>query len=323
VDEFLDRALEVDVDLACGPDWTVVGGIVEHIEAAGVHSGDSMGVIPPQRLRDETSHKIEKLSIRLAERLGIRGFLNLQLAVKNDVIYMLEANPRSSRSVPFLVKATSIPLVDLGVLGQLGKTRKEVNPEKYNWRQTEGVSVKGVVFPFKKFFEADTLLGPEMKSTGESMGRGRDYSEALLKAFVSSHYSMPISGEVFMSLRDKDKTELLPLAQELCDLGYTLSATGGTAQFLKQSGLQCVELKKVHEGRPNCVDRIRSGDVAFVINTTSGRRSIEASVGIRRSCMDYSIPCLTESDAALSFLIALKRARKRDFSVQSLPMIQP
>src|SRR5690606_31929372 len=149
--EFLDRALEVDVDLVRGPNWTVIGGIVEHIEAAGVHSGDSMGVIPPQRLKPETGDRIEKLSRALAERINILGFLNLQLAVKNDVVYMLEANPRSSRSVPFIMKATGIPLVDLGVLAMLGVDGKKVPVANYQWQKLEQVSVKGVVFPFKKF----------------------------------------------------------------------------------------------------------------------------------------------------------------------------
>ncbi len=176
MDQFLDRALEVDVDLVRGIDWTLIGGIIEHIEAAGVHSGDSMGVIPPQRLKFETCLKIEEYSRRLADKLEVLGFLNLQLAIKDDEIYMLEANPRSSRSVPFIAKATAVPLVDLGVRAILGKTNAEVHADRYDWHDIRGVCVKGVVFPFKKFPEADSILGPEMKSTGESMGRGNDYS---------------------------------------------------------------------------------------------------------------------------------------------------
>jgi carbamoyl-phosphate synthase large subunit len=318
MDQFLDRALEVDVDLVRGPDWSVIGGIIEHIEAAGVHSGDSMGVVPPQRLKKETCSRIEDLSRRLADRLGILGFLNLQLAVKNDDIFMLEANPRSSRSVPFIAKATGIPLVDLGVKGILGMAAVQVDPQSYDWRKAAGVSVKGVVFPFKKFPEADSILGPEMKSTGETMGRGRDYPEALLKAIVSSELQTPVEGEVFLSLRDKDKAELLPVVRTLRDMGFTFSATGGTATYLKQQGIACEQVKKVHEGRPHCVDRIRSGQVAFVINTTSGRTSIEASFGIRRSCVDYSIPCITESDAAKAFVLALNQRKQGDFGVTPL-----
>ena len=256
----------------------------------------------------------------MAEKLGIVGFLNLQLAVKSDQIYMLEANPRSSRSLPFIAKATGIPMVDLAVLAMLGVKKDQINLQDFRWRDLPKVSVKGVVFPFKKFPEADSILGPEMKSTGESMGRGDDYAEALLKAFLSSHVKLPKSGEVFMSLRDKDKDHLLPLAKELIELGYTLSATAGTADYLDSHGLTVKRVNKVHEGRPHCVDRIRSGNVSLVINTTSGREAIEASFGIHRSCVDYSIPCLTESDAAKSFLMALNRTRKDEHRVSPMPM---
>ena len=318
IDEFLQGALEVDVDIVRGDDWSLVAGIIEHIEAAGVHSGDSMGVLPPQRLKDQTRDKIETLALQLAEKMNVIGHLNLQLAIKSDQIYMIEANPRSSRSVPFVAKATGIPVVDLGVLAVLGKTRSEVNPEKFDWKKVDCVSVKGVVFPFKKFPEADSILGPEMKSTGESMGRGQDFSEALMKAFISSQLNLPKQGEVFLSLRDKDKAMLLPLVKDLVEMGYSLSATAGTAKALEEQGLKCLKLKKVHEGRPHCVDRIRSGEVSMVINTTTGRRSIEASFGIRRSCIDFSIPCITENDVAEAFLLALKSQKNDKLTVSAL-----
>jgi carbamoyl-phosphate synthase large subunit len=277
-----------------------------------------MGVMPPQRLKESTAEKIEALSLALANRLGIIGFLNLQLAVKDDEVFVLEANPRSSRSLPFMVKATGIPLVDLGIKAILGTKKSEVQPERFKWRKMKKVCVKGVVFPFKKFREADVLLGPEMKSTGESMGGGEDYAEAMMKALVSSQHVLPTSGEVFLSLRDKDKDELLGVIQELHRMGFSLCATGGTAKYLSEKGLPCESVKKVHEGRPNCVDRIRSGQVSFVINTTSGRQSIEASFGIRRSCIDYSVPCVTESDAAQAVILALKRNRMGQFQVSAL-----
>lgn len=318
MDQFLEGALEVDVDLVRGVDWSLIGGVVEHIEAAGVHSGDSMGVIPPQRLKEDTCLRIEEMSQKLADKMNIIGHLNLQLAIKNNQIFILEANPRSSRSVPFIVKATGIPLVDLGVSAVLKVKKDKLNLEKYNWKNIKQVAVKGVVFPFKKFTESDSILGPEMKSTGESMGRGRDYSEALMKAFVSSHIHLPHQGEIFLSLREKDKLPLLPIIKELQKMGYSLSATGGTQQFLESQGLSCTLLRKVHEGRPHCVDHIRSGKVQFVINTTSGRRSIEASFDIRRACIDYNIPCITESDAAEAFILALKHSKEKDFEVNSL-----
>jgi carbamoyl-phosphate synthase large subunit len=182
--------------------------------------------------------------------------------------------------------------------------------------------VKGVVFPFKKFPEADSILGPEMKSTGESMGRGKDYSEALAKAFLSSNIRLPKTGQVFFSLRDEDKELVLPLARELQRMGYGVSATTGTAHFFNEKGINCLSLKKVDEGRPHCVDKIRSGEVAFVVNTTSGRRAIEASFDIRRACTDYNIPCLTESDAAVAFVLALKNARSGTSSVDALPQME-
>lgn len=314
IDEFLERALEVDVDLVRAKDWIVIGGVLEHIEAAGVHSGDSMGVLPPQRLKEETRDKIENLSIKLAHRLGVIGHLNLQLAVKNDEVYVIEANPRSSRSVPFIAKATRIPIVSLAVKAILGRPLAQV----YNWKSMTNVCVKGVVFPFRKFRDADSILGPEMKSTGESMGRGRDYSDALLKAYISSHVKIPKSGEVFLSLRDKDKSTLLPFVTQLVQLGYSLSATRGTAEFLNSNGIDCESVKKVIEGRPNCVDRIRSGKVSLVVNTTSGRRAIEDSFSIRRSCIDYFVPCLTESDTAEAFLLAIHQSRHNEINIEHL-----
>ena len=314
IDQFLEGFLEVDVDMVRGKNWNITGGILEHIEAAGVHSGDSMGVWPPRRLKSKTYEKIEKNSYLLAEKLKIKGLLNLQLAVKDDEIFILEANPRSSRSVPFLSKAAGIPIVDLAVSAMLDEEKPPIPPKA----SVKTISVKGVVFPFKKFDDVDSILGPEMKSIGEVMGRGMDYSEALLKALISSQMTFPLEGEVFLSLKEKDKPLLLEEIKELLSLGYTISATRGTSDFLKSQNLTCLAVKKMHEGRPNCVDRIRSGKVAFVFNTTSGRRSIEASFGIRRSCLDCAVPCITEKDAIKSFLIVLKKMRKKSFQVSPL-----
>lgn len=320
MDQFLSGALEVDVDLVRGKNWIVIGGVVEHIEAAGIHSGDSMGVIPPQRLRDETLEKIERMSQELANKMNILGHLNLQLAIKDDEIFILEANPRSSRSVPFLAKATQIPIVDLGIKAQMEQELSPEQTKQYNWRSLKKICVKGVVFPFKKFADSDSILGPEMKSTGETMGRADDYPEALVKAFVASSLNLPAAGEVFLSLRDKDKIPMLPLLKNLKKMGYQFSATRGTANFLNQSDIECLALNKVHEGRPNCVDRIRSGQVNFVINTTQGRQSLEASFNIRRACTDYSIPCLTESDAAEAFVTALEKSKTGRIEVSPLTL---
>ncbi len=318
IDQFLEGALECDVDLVRGVDWYQIGGIVEHIEAAGVHSGDSMGVLPPQRLKDETCDLIEAMAIRLADRMEIIGHLNLQIAVKDDVLFVLEANPRSSRSVPFIVKASAVPLVDLGVMAMLGKKKSEVAPYLKDWKDSTSVAVKGVVFPFKKFSEADSILGPEMKSTGESMGSGSTYSEALMKALISSHIKLPSSGEVFFSLREKDKTKMLQYAKKLQGMGYTISATAGTSKYFSENGISTLALRKVHEGRPHCVDRIRSGNIAFVVNTTRGKNAIEASFDIRRACTNLGVPCLTETDTAEAFMLALAASRSGKFEVTPL-----
>lgn len=318
MDQFLSGALEIDVDIVRGVDWKVVGGIIEHIEAAGVHSGDSMGVIPPQRLKSETLKQIEELCLKLSDKLNVLGHLNVQIAVKKDRIYIIEANPRCSRTVPFLAKAAAIPLVDLGIKAMLGLRSADHDLSQVDWRKIPLVCVKGVVFPFKKFPEADSILGPEMKSTGESMGRGQDYGEALMKAFLSSHYNLPLHGEVFLSLREKDKEPLLPVAQRLSQMGFTLSATLGTARFLFENGVDCIPVKKVHEGRPHCVDRIRSGRVNLVINTTAGRQSLETSFSIRRSCTDYGVPCITESHAAEALILAMEKQRTGSFEVYEL-----
>jgi len=318
IDQFLIGALEVDVDLVRGLDWVLIGGVVEHIEAAGVHSGDSMGVLPPQRLKPTTSNLIEQMSIQLATKLNVIGHLNLQLAIKNDEVYVLEANPRSSRSVPFIVKATGIPIVDLAIEASLLKKKSDLKLQNMDWKKTGEVSVKGVVFPFKKFAEADSLLGPEMKSTGESMGRANNYPEALMKAFQSSHVKLPVSGEVFFSLKEKDKPLMLETAKQLLTWGYSLSATKGTADYFIQHDLPVKILRKVHEGRPNCVDHLRMQKIALVINTTQGKNSIEASFDIRRACLDYGIPCLTETDTVVAFILALKNKLENKFEVKSL-----
>ena len=318
MEQYLDSFLEVDVDMVRGPDWAVIGGIMEHIEAAGIHSGDSMGVLPPQRLKPEVCQRIEHLSLALAQELKILGFLNLQLAIREDEIYMLEANPRSSRSVPFISKATGTPLVDLAVQAMMKKTKKELGLTLKSWKRMNNFCVKGVVFPFKKIKKTDSILGPEMKSIGEVMGRGDNYPMALTKALISSHFHFPKGGEVFLSLRDKDKMFLLSDIQNLVKAGYSLSATKGTADFMKKHGLPCEYVRKVLQGRPHCVDRITSGKVALVFNTTSKNSSVQASFSIRRSCIDYNIPCLTEAHAIQAFVMALIEKQKQELKVQAL-----
>jgi carbamoyl-phosphate synthase large subunit len=309
IDEFLEDALEVDVDIVSDGREILIGGIVEHIEGAGVHSGDSMGVLPPQRLPTRIIDDIEGISRELCQALKIVGHLNLQLAIKGDKVYVLEANPRSSRSVPFVSKATGIPIVRLAMECMLGQ---RLHVTKY-WRNTEVISVKGVVFPFKKFPESDILLGPEMRSTGESMGRScnSSYAEALQKAFVSSGFQIPAKGSsVFVSVREKDKVACINLAKRLIDAGFKMLATEGTAVFLNKNNLKCETINKVRQGHPHCVDLIQSGGIQLVINTTSGAQSISDSFSIRRSSVERNIPCLTEISVADAFVQVLTQSEQ-------------
>ena len=355
IDEFLSNALEIDMDIICGKNWSVVGGILEHIESAGVHSGDSMAVIPPQRLKPELETEILNVSSALPRSLGMRGFLNLQIAIKQDKIYLLEANPRTSRSLPFIAKAMGKPLFSWGVMGLLGFSKEEVmnvgqnsqrhssaslrsaipskkralnlSSQKYlndfvdfsSQTFKQKVCVKGLVFPFKKLEGSDFLLGPEMKSTGESMGRGDSFAEALYKALAGAYIDLPLEGEIFLSWKNKDKKKLLFVAQTLQDMGYHLSATKGTSLFLKEHGVVTKRVHKLYEGKPNCVDRIRSQKVQMVINTPSpGGKGLGSSRGIRRSCIDYFVPCITEDSVAQALIFALQYKRNHQTSVEPL-----
>ncbi|MCS6837297.1 MAG: carbamoyl-phosphate synthase large subunit [Bdellovibrionaceae bacterium] len=303
LDYFLERALEVDVDIISDGDQVIIGGVLEHIEATGVHSGDSMAVLPPRRLSQQFLNLICEYSEKLARALHVRGFLNIQYALKDNQIYVIEANPRSSRTVPFIAKATGYPLVDLGVLAIMNRL-----PElpKLLHNQNTWYHVKGVVYPFKKFSDADPVLSPEMKSTGETMGRSPNYGEALLKAFIGANVRLPLKGEVFFSLRDKDKMLAVELVRRFQQLGYSISATSGTAQFLNNCGIHVTSVRKIHEGRPHCVDRIRNGEVSLVINTTRGTKAVTDGFLIRRACIDLNIPCITKLETAEALLDALE-----------------
>lgn len=319
IDHFLDNALEVDVDLVSDGENVLIGGIVEHIEGAGVHSGDSMGVLPPQRISSGMLDEIEKLSRELCIAMKVVGHLNLQIAVKNGDIYVLEANPRSSRSVPFVAKATGIPLVKYALQCMLGQ---RLHVTQF-WRQTKTVSVKGVVFPFKKFREADILLGPEMRSTGESMGRSQqdgqtpsDYVEALEKAFISAGFKIPNSGKVFFSIKDKDKQACTELARDLESEGFEIVATKGTADFFASKGIKAQAVSKVQDGSPHCVDMILQGKIKAIINTTSGAKSVSDSFTIRRGSLERNIPCLTELSAAQAFVKVLLKNQRTNKNIR-------
>jgi carbamoyl-phosphate synthase large subunit len=323
LDHFLEGALEIDVDLISDGHRVVIGGVLEHIESTGVHSGDSMAVLPPQRLKKETLYQIETLAKVLALHLGVKGFLNIQLALKNDDIYIIEANPRSSRTLPFIAKATKRPLVDMGIQAILKGESFSANSfdsiqDRSFLENLKEVFVKGVVFPFRKFPDSDPLLSPEMKSTGETMGRASHFDEALMKAMVGAGIRLPEGGEIFFSLKDQDKELMLPIAQRLIELGFCLSATTGTAQYFLNHGVPVTSLKKIFEGRPHCVDRIRSGQVRFVVNTTRGRKAVTDGFMIRRACIDLNIPCITKVETAKVFIQALEKFKTKTIHVMKM-----
>ncbi|MCH1906813.1 carbamoyl-phosphate synthase large subunit [Pasteurella multocida] len=288
LDHFLNNAIEVDVDCICDGAEVVIGGIMQHIEQAGIHSGDSACSLPPYSLSQEVQDEIRRQTAEMAFALGVKGLMNVQFAVQDGVIYVLEVNPRASRTVPFVSKATGRPLAKIAARVMAGESLKaqgiqgEVIPPFY--------SVKEAVFPFIKFPGVDTVLGPEMRSTGEVMGVGATFAEAFLKAQLGANERIPKTGKVFLSVNDADKPRLLPIARQLQESGYGLCATLGTAKFLREHGVAVQIINKVREGRPNIVDAIKNGEIAMVINTVSGlAETVTDGHAIRRSALQQKV----------------------------------
>ena len=287
LDRFLDHATEVDVDLICDGSEVLVGGIMEHIEQAGVHSGDSACSIPPFSLSPEVQQELAQQAAKMARALGVIGLMNTQFAIQGDDIYVLEVNPRASRTVPFVSKATGLPLAKIAARCMAGVSLAEQGVSE---RLTlDHFSIKEPVFPFLKFPGVDPILGPEMRSTGEVMGVGATFGEAVAKAKQASQTAMPLQGTAFVSVRNADKEKVVPLAKKLDAMGFELVATGGTCQLLREAGLYCERVNKVTEGRPHIVDKIKSREVDFIINTTEGATAIADSYSIRREALQQSV----------------------------------
>ncbi|HQR67829.1 MAG TPA: carbamoyl-phosphate synthase large subunit [Thermoanaerobaculia bacterium] len=297
IDRFLEDAFELDVDaLGDGTD-IVVAGVMQHIEEAGIHSGDSYAVLPPyRRVPRGALGEIRDATSRLGKALKVVGLMNVQYAIKNGQLYVLEVNPRASRTVPFVAKATGVPFARLATRLCLGQTLRDVGLTEEP--PLTGFSIKAPVFPFRKFEGVDTILGPEMRSTGEVMGRDRSFGLAFLKAALGAGIRLPEKGTAFLSVHDGDKEAILPIARELSSLGFTLVATPGTARALAAGGLSATTVLKVNEGRPNIVDRMINGEVDLIINTPLGRESFYDEVAIRRTALERDIPCLTTLSAA-------------------------
>ena len=303
LDHFLDDAIEVDIDVIADGEQIVIGGIMEHIEQAGIHSGDSACSLPTHTLSPEILAELRKQAKQLAFELNVKGLMNGQFAVKDNQVYLIEINPRAARTVPFVSKATGLPLAKIAARVMTGQSltkqnvTQEVIPPYY--------SVKEVVLPFNKFSGVDPILGPEMRSTGEVMGIGKTFAEAFAKAQLGSLSNMKKSGKALLSIREQDKPRLLEVAKRLIAHGFSIDATLGTAKALQQAGIACQIVKKENEGRPNIHDHIKNGEYSYILNTTSGRAAIEASKILRRSAIQYKVHYDTTMNAAYATTSAL------------------
>ncbi|MDR3684406.1 MAG: carbamoyl-phosphate synthase large subunit [Geothrix sp.] len=317
LDRFLDGAQELDIDVVCDGEEVAIAGLLAHIEEAGIHSGDSYAVIPALGVPEDILETVKGYARRLALDLGVRGLMNLQFAVKNGIAYCLEANPRASRTVPFVSKATGVDWAGVAARIGLGQSLRQQGIQDGVPR---AVSVKGVVFPFAKFPGVDPVLGPEMKSTGEVMGIGEAFGEAYAKALLAAGIPLPLSGTVFLTVNDADKARLPELAHKLVSLGFGLCATEGTARTLDSVGLKVRRIFKVNEGRPNAVDLLKNGEVQWVINTPLGRDAFFDEGSIRKEALRLKIPCLTNLSAALAACEAVEtlRGEMKVRSIQSL-----
>jgi len=317
IDEFLKDAKEVDVDAVSDGITVVVGGVLEHIEEAGVHSGDSAMVLPPFSISSNIVEEIKEQTKKLSIALGVKGLVNIQFAVKDDEVYLIEVNPRASRTVPFVSKSIGVPLAKLSTKVMMGKTLEELGftqeiiPKHY--------SVKESVFPFVRFTGVDTILGPEMKSTGEVMGIDSELNKAFAKAQIAAGNKLPLSGNAFISVKNEDKNDkVLSIARKLAKINFDIMCTKGTAKFLQSNGIDCVNVNKVIEGRPNIVDHIKNGQVQLVINTTFGEKEIAQSYSIRRTSLTHNIPYFTTIAGATAGVEAIEVLISMDMDVKPI-----
>ena len=316
IDKFLEDAIEVEVDALCDGEEVVIGGIMEHIEEAGVHSGDSACVLPPVSLCQEIIDKIVDYTRRMALELKVVGLINIQYAVKDNVVYVLEANPRASRTVPFVSKATGLPLAKIAAKLMMGKKLRELGVKER--LDLEHVAVKEAVFPFIKLPGVDPVLGPEMKSTGEVMGIDYDFGVAYYKAELAAGMRLPIEGTVFISVKKADRKKILPVARRLHELGFRIIATNGTAEFLRSNGIPAEIINKVSQGRPNIVDAIINRDVNLIINTPSGKRGKTEGYLIRRAAVDYNVPYITTVSGAIAAVRGIEAIRNAKMTIKSI-----
>ena len=312
LDRFLDLAIEVDVDAVCDGERVLIGGIMEHIEQAGVHSGDSGCSLPPISLDAEMQETLTEQVIKLAKGLNVIGLMNTQFAIQNDIVYVLEVNPRASRTIPFVSKSTGVPLAKIASRVMIGES---LEAQGYvDQRVPPYYSVKESVFPFERFTGADPILGPEMKSTGEVMGIGRSFGEAYAKAQLASGVVLPRQGAALLSVRDCDKDAAVGLAKILVDRGFDIIATHGTAKALTAAGVSCRRANKVREGRPHIVDMIKNGEISLIVNTTEGKQAIQESLSIRAAAVRKKVTYYTTLGAAVATCEALQHLDDSDIN---------
>jgi carbamoyl-phosphate synthase large subunit len=320
IDKFLDNAIEVDVDALSDGEQVVIGGIMEHIERAGVHSGDSACTLPPKSISKSIQEEIRRQTIALGLALNVRGLMNVQFAVKGNEVYILEVNPRASRTVPFVSKATGIPLAKLAARIMVGKKISDLGlPSEILPRH---ISVKESVFPFNKFPGVDTLLGPEMKSTGEVMGIATSFGQAFAKAQLGGGVRLPQGGKAFISVPDEHKEKAAAIAHRLHSMGFEIFATRGTAACFQSEKIPVQIVNKVQEGRPHIADAIRNGEVAMVINTPIDTHSQVDSYYLRRNALDFQVPYFTTIAGADAAVEAIELLRQREIEVRALQEYQ-
>jgi carbamoyl-phosphate synthase large subunit len=316
IDHFLDDAYEVDVDALCDGTHVTIGGILQHIEEAGIHSGDSACVLPPYKLSDAVMANIRETTRRIGLGLGVKGLFNIQYALKDDQLYVLEVNPRSSRTVPFISKATGHPLAAYAAKIAAGLTLADLGFTAEP--PVNGVFVKEAVLPFQKFPGADAKLGPEMRSTGEVMGHASSFGHAFAKSQIAANMPLPTSGTIFISVTDSDKAEIVPIARQFSEMGFQLVATSGTAAALNAAGLTATVINKVREGSPHVIDALKGGDIQMMINTPRGDQAHQDGGLIRGAAYLYSVPILTTLSAAHASIEGIQSLLNKALRVRSL-----
>jgi carbamoyl-phosphate synthase large subunit len=315
IDEFLEDAFEFDVDALSDGETIHIGAVMQHIEEAGIHSGDSACVLPPYRITTEAMDEIIRITKALALELNVVGLINLQFAYKDGQVYVLEVNPRASRTVPFVSKATHVPLARIAA--QLAAGEKLKNMELKSWDALNHVAIKVAVLPFNKFPEESIFLSPEMKSTGEAMGISNTMGESFRRASISAGNFIPNSGTVFISVNDADKLDVIPIARDLHEIGFKVVATLGTARNLQRNGIPVESVFKVGEGRPNVVDGIKNDEINLVINTPMGARARYDEEAIGRACIQKGIVAITTLSGAEAAVRAIRGAGQK-ISVRSI-----